>query len=76
MIKKIGICLGVPSLFTWDKINNDIVERKNLSPYYDNGQLWYGYDEYHYTAEEYIETRLSKIGADVDYISMMTEVDL
>ena len=76
MKKIFGYCLGKPESITWDKLNNKIIERKDLSSFDQDGEIYYQYYEYHYSIEEYLEHQLKQIGANVDYISMMTEVDL
>lgn len=76
MKKIIGICLGLPQTIVVDQKNNEVIERKNIHPYIDDGQTWYEYDEYHYDLQEFFSLRFEQVRADIDYISMMAEVDL
>lgn len=71
-----GTSMGKPELFEWDKINNIIIERKNLTFGESEGEIWYYYDQYEYSLDEYIKSRFEQVQSDLDYISMMTEVDL
>lgn len=76
MKKKVCISPVYPKLIDKNIYNNTIIERVNITSYDDNGKTAYYYDQYEYSLEEYFENKISKIGADLDYISMMTEVDL
>ena len=77
MKKRIGLSWGKPQAFELDSINEQIILRNNLVPLHEvDGEIEYSFDEYKYTMNEFFDTKFEQIQADLDYISMMTEVDL
>ena len=71
------ISCGLPLTVEWEESSGLVYVRNNIEPSFEdeNGQF-YSYDEMVCTVKEYINIHFSQMRADLDYLSMMAEVDL
>lgn len=68
---------GIPLELEWEEASGLVYVRTNLQivGYNDNIPI-YSYDETLYPIRIFINTYLTQLRADLDYVSMMAEVDL
>lgn len=65
-----------PRNIEWNKTCDVIYVRKNIVFHEDEFENYYTFDEYKYNARNFTELYFEQLRADLDYLSMMAEVDL
>lgn len=70
------LAIGTPLAIEWEEASGLVYIRENFEFFTIDGQQYCTYDETHYPVQEFLNTRFQQIRADIDYISMMAEVDL
>ena len=74
-VKRISI--GLPLEIEWEAASNLVYVRTDFTIIgSEDGVPVYSYDETIYPARDFMNSHLTKLRADLDYISMMAEVDL
>ena len=73
-MKKLSI--GRPPAIKIEKESDLVYIRSNFEPHTVDGVLYYNYDEQVISLQNFLDSYLEQIRADIDYISMMSEVNL
>lgn len=68
--------IGTPVSIEWEMASGLVYVRENFDFFEVDGQECCTYDETVCPIQEFFNTRFQQIRADIDYISMMAEVDL
>lgn len=77
METKKRISIGLPLEIEWEAASSLVYVRTNFEIIgSEDGTPVYSYDETIYPAREFMNSHLTKLRADLDYLSMMAEVDL
>ena len=71
------ISQGFPLEIEWEQSSGLVYRRTNFQIVgQEDGQNIYSYDETVWSIQEFLNSYLTQVRADLDYISMMAEVDL
>ena len=73
-IKKISETSPTP--IVWNDTCDLVYVRNNIVLHTTPTESYYTYDEYKYTSREFSSLYFEQLRADLDYLSMMAEVDL
>ena len=65
-----------PNEIVWNETCDIIYINKNIVFHSDVEPPYYTYDQYKYNSREFSARQFESLRADIDYISMMAEVDL
>ena len=65
-----------PLAIEWEEASGFVYVRTNFEYFTIDGQQYCTYDETHYPVQEFLNGQFQQVRADLDYLSMMAEVDL
>lgn len=71
-----GMSTEPPRELDWITAEDMVIVRENITSAVVNNERFYYYDEIRYTQTEFISSHFEQLRADLDYLSMMAEVDL
>ena len=74
-IKK-RMSIGLPPTIEWEEETGYVYFRTNITSIQDSDEPCYIYDEHRCTTKEFFNTYFEQLRADIDYLSMISEVDL
>lgn len=66
----------LPLSVLWNNTCDIVYVRKNIELHSDGDSPYYTYDEYKYNSHDFSVLYFEQLRADLDYLSMMAEVDL
>lgn len=76
MTVKKRMSIGLPPVIEWEEESGCVYVRDNIQSNMIDGIEYYNYDEHRCTIKEFFNTYFEQLRADIDYLSMVQEVDL
>ena len=76
MTTKERMSTGLPPVIEWEEASDSVYVRDNLISVTVDGTEYYKYNEHRCSTKEFFNTYFEQLRADIDYISMVQEVNL
>ena len=65
-----------PAQIVWNETCDIVYVNENIASHSNGDSVYYTYDQYKYNSRDFSARYFESLRADLDYISMMAEVDL